>query len=123
MRKNLHRVSNRIIRAISAYEIRRARRMIALTTATLLSSAIGTWYAWLFLGREFYQSSFYDYFSLLFSDTDIILSHWRELALSLVESAPLLSMTISLAVVAALLASVRLLSANMAKIETPLLSK
>jgi hypothetical protein len=37
------------------------------------------------------QSGFYEYFSLIFSDTGSILSYWKELILSLTESLPIFS--------------------------------
>jgi len=37
------------------------------------------------------RSGFYEYFSLIFSDTGSIISYWKELAFSLAESLPIIS--------------------------------
>lgn len=42
------------------------------------------------------QSGFYEYASLVFSDTGLVLSAWKELAFSLVESLPIMSIIFTL---------------------------
>jgi hypothetical protein len=45
------------------------------------------------------QSGFSEYFSLIFSDSGLILSYWKELFFSLAESLPILSVTLSLTLI------------------------
>jgi hypothetical protein len=56
---------------------------------------------------EFYQSGFYQYSSLLFSDGGSMLPFWKEFTITLAESAPLLGITLSLALVFVLLGSLQ----------------
>ena len=60
-----------------------------------------------FAAREFSQSAFASYFSLLFSDGGMALANWKDLTLSLAESSPIIGVTLILAAAFALLASVR----------------
>lgn len=64
------------------------------------------------LMREFYQYGFYQYFSLIFSDGSVVMSYWKELTLSLAESAPLIEITILLAMILVFLVSLKLAIKN-----------
>lgn len=48
------------------------------------------------ISAQFTQSGFYEYASLLSSDSNILTSYWKEFTLSLTESLPLTSITLSL---------------------------
>jgi hypothetical protein len=48
------------------------------------------------LTSDLTQSGFSEYFSLIFSDTGVILSSWKELFFSLAESLPIVSITATL---------------------------
>jgi hypothetical protein len=48
---------------------------------------------------EFSRSSFGEYISLISSDTDVAFLHWKEFALSLIDSVPLFGMTIVLTLI------------------------
>lgn len=61
----------------------------------------------LFAIYEFSQSAFASYFSLIFTDGDVALANWKTLLLSLLESAPMVGLTLALAALLALLASMR----------------
>jgi hypothetical protein len=61
----------------------------------------------------FSQSSFYQYFSLIFSDGQTILLYWKEFALSLVESLPITELIILSSIIFILLGSIRLASKNL----------
>jgi hypothetical protein len=56
---------------------------------------------------EFYQSGFYQYSSLLLSDGGSLLLYWKEFTLTLAESAPLLGITLSLALIFVLFGSLQ----------------
>jgi len=51
------------------------------------------------LSTDLAQSGFYEYFSLIFSDSGLILSIWREFVFSLIESLPVLSIILSLTLI------------------------
>jgi hypothetical protein len=97
----------RILVSIKHEEIRRARIYVLVALSTTIFSLLGVVFAFKYMIQGFYQTSFYSYFSLLFSDPDIALSYWKELSLSLVEALPLLGITLSLVAVAILLTSLR----------------
>ena len=55
----------------------------------------------------FTQSGFYEYFSLVFSSGSNLLSYWKELALSLIESLPILNIIFLFSLVFIFLLSLR----------------
>ena len=61
------------------------------------------------LFTEFTQSGFYEYFSLIFSSGSNVFSYWKELALSLVESLPIMNIIFLFSLVFVLLLSARYL--------------
>lgn len=109
-----------ILVSIRKEERRRARMYLFVSTIVVPSSAVGIWFAVSYMTQEFYQSSFYNYFSLLFSDTDIILVYWQQFVLSLAESVPLIGVTVSLVVIAIFLVSIRIFMGNVRGSFTPL---
>ena len=48
------------------------------------------------LSNDLSQSGFYEYSSLIFSDTGLMLSYWKELSFSLAESLPIMSIVFTL---------------------------
>lgn len=71
---------------------------------------VGTAAAGAYLYAELAGSRFFTYLGLLFSEGSVVLAHWRELGLSLLESLPLFSFTLTLASLTALLWSLSLLA-------------
>ncbi|HMP67596.1 MAG TPA: hypothetical protein PKA60_02510 [Candidatus Paceibacterota bacterium] len=102
----------KILASIKHEEIRRARIYVLGALSTVVASSLGAVFAFKYMLQGFYQTSFYSYFSLLFSDPDIALSYWKELSLSLVEALPLLGITLSLVAIAVLLTSLRVFVRN-----------
>ena len=49
---------------------------------------------------SFTQSGIYNYISIIFSDSDVAITYWKEISLSLAESLPILAITSLLAVLA-----------------------
>ncbi len=56
---------------------------------------------------RFSESGFYDYFSLIFSDIGSVATAWKEFGLLLTESLPVMSITITLALVLIFFISIR----------------
>jgi hypothetical protein len=70
-------------------------------------SLVGAIPAFKMLATDFAQSGFYEYFSLLFSSNGALASSWKELAYSLAESLPTISIILSLSVVFVFFLSIR----------------
>jgi hypothetical protein len=102
----------KILDSIMHEEIRRARIYVLAAFSTAVVSLFGVVFAFKYMIQGFYQTSFHNYFSLLFSDPDIALSYWKDLSLSLIEALPLLEITLSLVAVAILLTSLRVFVRN-----------
>ncbi|KKQ70851.1 MAG: hypothetical protein UT33_C0015G0019 [Candidatus Peregrinibacteria bacterium GW2011_GWC2_39_14] len=64
------------------------------------------------VAQRFYQSGFYHYSSLIFSDFEIVLANWKEFGLSLLESLPVAEIAIFLAVFLVLLLSLKFVAEN-----------
>ncbi len=62
--------------------------------------------------KDFSSSGFFTFFSLIFSDTQIILSSWKSFTLALLDALPILSLTILLGVFAIFLSSLKYLAKN-----------
>jgi hypothetical protein len=108
-----------ILTRIGREEFRRAR-IYLFASATV--GAVGVFGALLsikYMLQGLSQSGFYNYFSLLISDPDMMLTYWREFALSIVESAPFIGITILLAAIAVLMFSARIFANNMRHGFTP----
>ena len=61
------------------------------------------------------QSGFYEYFSLIFSDSGTIFLYWKELILSLVESLPIMSIIYTLSLLFIVFLSLRYLMKQVGK--------
>lgn len=56
---------------------------------------------------ELTQSGFYEYASLAFSDTELVLLSWRELTFSLIESLPIMSIIFTLTLLFTMFLSIK----------------
>jgi len=106
------RLRNRVIFSIQKEELKKACVYVWVSLGLIASSLFGFVFAMKHMITSFHKTSFYSYFSLLFSDTDIIFSYRKELLLSLVETVPLLEITLSLVLIIILLSSVRIFVQN-----------
>lgn len=104
------RIREGILSAISADERSRAKRYLAISVTTVAASVIGTFFAARYALGALYQTSTYRYLTLAFTDPDIVLPHWREFLLSLVESVPVFALTVATAALLALAVSARALA-------------
>ncbi|MBI3442288.1 MAG: hypothetical protein HY007_00765 [Candidatus Sungbacteria bacterium] len=106
-----HRLLGSILAHISREQRRHARMRLAVWTSGMAGAGAALAPAVRYAGQEFSRSGFYEYFSLLFSDGGVLLlNSWREFALLLAESLPLMSVTLVLAAVFVLLGSIRLMA-------------
>lgn len=88
-----HKLRIRIVEYIKILELRRTRIRLIAQSIGVLASLILLIPAYQFASTEWSQSEFGSYFSLILSDGSLALTYWKELLLSLGESAPLLGMS------------------------------
>ena len=92
---------NSIRARISAAERSLARRRFFLTACGAFISGVLMVPALQHLSAEFATSGFYQYMSLLFSDSAILMSNWKTFTWSIAESLPALGLSLVLASAAA----------------------
>ncbi len=102
----------KILFSIKKEEVYRAKMYFSISAVVAVASIFGLFFSVKYMIQEFYQSSFHSYLSLIFSDPNIVISYWKELSISLVETLPMLGITISLITAYTLLVSVRTLVKN-----------
>src|SRR3989344_2995718 len=99
------RLYGNILIRIEREKNRAARIRFAVLGTTALASTLALIPAYQYAASEFTQSGFLQYLSVVFSDSSIAAVYWKEFALTLAESAPVLGATILLSVIFALLGS------------------
>ncbi len=107
---SLPELRSRILAGIRRVERRRALTRLFVSTAVVLFSIAGIVWSVRATLVALNQSGFYEYASLMQSDSGAVLSSWKEFVLSVAESIPFGEITIALAAAAALLFSIKMLS-------------
>lgn len=102
-----------IFLGIRTEEKKRAKRLLAVSVVVAIGSLVGIITSLKYALMAFYESSFYTYVSILFSDPDVVFKYWQEFGLALLGSLPVISMSLCLIAVFALLMSLRLFAQNM----------
>ena len=92
---------------------RQLRFQVWTARLTTVLSALIIIPAFIFMIQDVLASEFYQYMVLLVADTAVVLNFWRELGLALIESLPMLSVTVFLVSAVCLLGSIRWLNKNM----------
>jgi ABC-type phosphate/phosphonate transport system permease subunit len=95
--------------------IRREERFLVLRhavifSATLLVSGAAFVPVFKMLSSDFAQSGFFNFFSLVFSDFSVVISYWQNFALILLETLPVISLALFLAVLITFLQSLKSLT-------------
>lgn len=85
------------------------RRRIIIFSIGLIGSAIAFIPAFAYARSGFVESGFYSFFSLIFSDTEIVLTYWENFLQSLLETLPAAGLAALLATVAVFLESLKML--------------
>jgi hypothetical protein len=96
-----------IMTEIGKRELRRERLMLASSLFGGCASAVTLVEALKYSAGAIAGSGFSEYLSLIFSDGGSLVAYWKEFLISLVESLPLLGITLVVASVLALLVSLR----------------
>ncbi len=81
---------------INAHQKRMIRLKLWSLSLILFLSSVGLIPAFQMLLSDFAHSGFYEYFSLIFSDSGSMLTYWKELSFSLAESLPTMSIIFTL---------------------------
>jgi len=91
-----------------AFARRREARVRAAVLGVLVACLVGALTFLLqYAASELYTSGFYEYASLLFSNSGFVLASWREMGFLLLESLPAIALLLVLAASAALVYLVR----------------
>jgi len=88
------------------------KRKVALFSAGLIFSVLALIPAFKMVWDGVASSGFTQFLSLLFTDSGVVMAYWQSFGLTLLESLPVLSIIIFLAIIFILLESVRFLSKN-----------
>lgn len=105
---------SRIMASIRSERSARAERRRAFAFSFgLIMSLIVFVPSFLSLRQELAQSGFYAFFSLIFSDTEIVAAYWKNFVPSLLEALPATSLIFLLAAVCLFLRSIGGLAKNM----------
>ena len=91
-------------------------RAIILRTVGLVSFA-ALFPAVVGLVAQLQASGFWNYLSLLFTDTGAVAVYWREFSLSILEALPLFGLTLIITLVLAIFISLRFINVNFKKYE------
>ena len=89
-----------ILRKISTARTKAARIHFAFLSTISLLSLWGIFQTGISLWKSFSQTGFYDYLSLVMSDGATLTTYWKEFALSLMESLPLVGLITLFAIIA-----------------------
>ena len=91
-------------------QLARHHRLVAIFSLLgLIISIIAFIPSIIFVWSEFSSSSFMEFFSLLFSDSKVVMAYWQIFAKALLESLPFMGLVILLAVVVAFFESLKFL--------------
>jgi len=99
-------------------QIRAERRLITIKRRITIffffffGSAAALFSSFRFVRAGFAETGFFRFFSLIFSDADIIFAYWQSFALSLLETIPVTSLMLFSLAVLVFLMSLKLLSKN-----------
>lgn len=106
----------KIIGCIQKERIASARRRIFIFAASAICSLIAFIPALWMVRAGLAESGFAYFFSLLFSDFEIVAAYWQNFTLSLLETLPVMSLLVFSATLLAFLESLKLLTKNIRNI-------
>jgi hypothetical protein len=99
----------KILKRIQFESRRLAKIKFVLFGSSAIISLAGVFFSFQYILQEMSQSGFYNYLSLVFSDTGVVTTYWKEFSLLLAESAPVMGIIFFLGAVLALLGSLKYL--------------
>jgi len=93
---------NNILSGIKQEERRRAKVYLFGYASVIPFSLVGVVLSIKYVSEGFYQSGFYEYFSLLLLGDSAIYAYWKELSLSLIDTVPIIGIIAFLVALGAL---------------------
>jgi hypothetical protein len=109
-----------IITSIRRAERRRAAERLILFFPLSIGSLIALYFTFRSTWAASAESGFFSYLSLLFSDFQVVITHWQNYSLSLLETLPAISISLSLASILLLINFIRLFVREARNIYAPL---
>lgn len=87
------------------------RRIFVFSSLSIISiAALIPIFNW--THQSFSEAGFFQFLSLIFTDTSVVLAYWKSFVMTLTESFPIISATVFLAMLAILLALLKSLAKN-----------
>jgi hypothetical protein len=99
-----------ILRRLKRERSRLTSRKLAFVYSGLAASVAAFFYAFAIFGSAILRSDFWNLLSLIFSDAGVVVSHWNDFLLSLLENLPVLNIMAILIPVFAMLILLNLYS-------------
>ena len=96
-----------ILKEIGILHLRSMRIKFFASSALLFTSCISLYFISASVAVQMGQSGFFDYASLALSDGGTMMTYWQEFSITLLESLPILGLTLTLLAVFTLLQSLR----------------
>jgi len=97
------RLKGLILRRIEMEKSRLMKRKMVLIYSGLSLSSGAFLFVFFSFGNAILKSDFWNLLSLIFSDAEVVISHWSDFVLSLLETLPVVSITVILIPVFAIL--------------------
>ncbi|MEW6408055.1 MAG: hypothetical protein AB1465_05185 [Patescibacteria group bacterium] len=88
------------------------RRRFVIFSVSLFGSIIAFIPAFQMMQKDFFGSGFSEFFSLIFSDSLVIIKYWQSFMLTLLEALPAVSIILFLVVICAFFGSLKFLVKN-----------
>lgn len=85
-------------------------RQIILFSVTFIASILAFMPAWQMLVSDSNRSGFFNFFSLIFVDFSAVVASWQSFAMALLQTLPVISLALFLAVLLTFLQSIKLLT-------------
>ena len=107
---------SKIILRIGQIQTKRDKTRIIISRTVGGLSFIALFPVFINIINQLHSSGFWNYFSLIFTDTSIVATYWREFSLSLVDSLPIFQLSLILLLILSLSISLRSALKNFKKV-------
>jgi hypothetical protein len=107
MKDNLDYLESRILNQINEIKLKRARAKMLVGRVLSGVSFVALFPIFINIFSQLQTSGFWNYLSLVFTDTSTVAVYWKEFSLSLVDALPIVSVGLVFALLLVLLTSLR----------------
>ena len=101
-----------ITRIKEEHRLMSIRRRIFVFSSLSIISIIALIPAFGWVQKSFTESGFFQFLSLIFTDTSVVLAYWKSFTLALIESLPIITLSVFLTVLSVFLSSLKSLAKN-----------